>query len=92
MPFLLLAKGNKGKTQGVLVALHRPLPSFPTDEFLITIGGQLSIAIDNITMFEELNRSHIELTLAYDTTIDGWAQALSSETEKLKDTPEEWLS
>lgn len=74
----LLAKGNKGKTQGVLVALHR-LPFHPSPnwtEFLITIGGQLSIAIDNITMFEELNRSHIELTLAYDTTIDGWAQAL----------------
>jgi len=74
----LLAKGNKGKTQGVLVALHR-LPFHPSPnwtEFLITIGGQLSIAIDNITMFEELNRSHIELTLAYDTTIEGWAQAL----------------
>ena len=27
-------------------------------------------------MFEELNRSHLELTLAYDTTIEGWAQAL----------------
>jgi len=68
----------KGKTQGVLIAFHR-LPFHPPSdwtEFLITIGGQLAIAIDNITMFEELNRSHIELTLAYDTTIEGWAQAL----------------
>ena len=68
----------KGKTQGVLMALHR-LPFYPSSnwtDFLTTIGGQLSIAIDNITMFEELHRSHIELTLAYDTTIEGWAQAL----------------
>ncbi|HON73117.1 MAG TPA: HD domain-containing phosphohydrolase, partial [bacterium] len=68
----------KGKTQGVLIAFHR-LPFHPPSdwtEFLITIGGQLAIAIDNITMFEELNRSYIELTLAYDTTIEGWAQAL----------------
>ena len=68
----------KGKIQGTLVAFHRlsfnPPPDWTT--FLITIGGQLAIAIDNITMFEELNRSHLELTLAYDTTIEGWAQAL----------------
>jgi len=68
----------KGKIQGVLIAFHRlsfnPPPDWTT--FLITIGGQLAIAIDNIAMFEELNRSHLELTLAYDTTIEGWTQAL----------------
>ncbi|MDD8031896.1 MAG: PAS domain S-box protein [Acidobacteriota bacterium] len=68
----------KGKTQGVLIVFHRsPLyPSPDLNEFLTNIGGQLAIAIDNIGMFEELNRSHLELTTAYDTTIEGWAQAL----------------
>ncbi|HQE25790.1 MAG TPA: PAS domain S-box protein, partial [Candidatus Atribacteria bacterium] len=68
----------KGKAQGVLIALHR-LPLYPSPdwiEFLNTVGGQLAVAIDNLTMFEELNRSHLELTLAYDTTIEGWARAL----------------
>jgi putative nucleotidyltransferase with HDIG domain len=31
---------------------------------------------DNATMFDDLQRSNIELSLAYDTTIEGWAQAL----------------
>ena len=68
----------KGETEGVLIAFHRLPFNPPPDwtEFLITIGGQLAIAINNIAMFEELNRSHIELTLAYDTTIEGWARAL----------------
>ncbi|HOE14861.1 MAG TPA: PAS domain S-box protein [Candidatus Saccharicenans sp.] len=68
----------KGKTQGVLIVFNRsPLyPSPDLNEFLTNIGGQLAIAIDNIGMFEELNRSHLELTMAYDTTIEGWAQAL----------------
>ena len=68
----------KGKTQGALIAFHRLPFQPPPDwtEFLTTIAGQLAIAIDNITMFEELTRSHLDITLAYDTTIEGWAQAL----------------
>ncbi|MBP8933203.1 MAG: HD domain-containing protein, partial [Candidatus Atribacteria bacterium] len=68
----------KGKTQGALIAFHRLSFHPPLDwiEFLTTIAGQLAIAIDNITMFEELTRSHLDITLAYDTTIEGWAQAL----------------
>jgi len=68
----------KGKAEGVLIAFHRsPLyPSSDLKEFLTNIGAQLAIAIDNIGMFEELNRSHLELTLSYDTTIEGWAQTL----------------
>ncbi|MDK2897610.1 MAG: hypothetical protein PWP04_1730 [Candidatus Atribacteria bacterium] len=68
----------KNKTRGLLVAFHR-LPLHPSPrrlEFLTTLAGQLAIAIDNITMFEELTRSHLKLSLAYDTTIEGWARAL----------------
>lgn len=68
----------KAKIRGVLIAFHRlPLRLSPRRlEFLTTLAGQLAIAIDNITMFEELTRSHTELALAYDTTIEGWARAL----------------
>src|SRR5262249_58226772 len=35
-----------------------------------------AIAVDNISLFEGLQRANIELTLAYDATIEGWARAL----------------
>ncbi|MBM2851008.1 MAG: domain S-box/uncharacterized domain, partial [Anaerolineales bacterium] len=45
-------------------------------EFLEALGAQAAIAIDNATMFSDLQRSHVELSLAYDDTIEGWARAL----------------
>jgi putative nucleotidyltransferase with HDIG domain len=40
------------------------------------LAEQASIAIDNTQMFENLQRSNIELTLAYNATIEGWSHAL----------------
>jgi putative nucleotidyltransferase with HDIG domain len=34
------------------------------------------VAIDNTEMFNDLQRSNIELALAYDTTLEGWSCAL----------------
>ena len=42
---------------------------------------QAAIAIDNATLFDDLQRSHIELTLAYDATLEGWARALDLKSE-----------
>jgi HD-GYP domain-containing protein (c-di-GMP phosphodiesterase class II) len=63
---------------GVLELFHRsPLASDPEWlEFLETIANQAAIAIDNASLFDGLQRSNIELTLAYDTTIEGWSRAL----------------
>jgi HD-GYP domain-containing protein (c-di-GMP phosphodiesterase class II) len=44
--------------------------------FLHTLAGQAAIAIDNVQMFKNLQRSNQELILAYDTTLAGWGRAL----------------
>ncbi|HRJ75137.1 MAG TPA: HD domain-containing phosphohydrolase, partial [Anaerolineales bacterium] len=44
--------------------------------FFETLAGQAAIAIDNVNLFENLERSNFELTLAYDKTIEGWSKAL----------------
>jgi PAS domain S-box-containing protein len=68
----------KGEVKGVLEIFNRT--NIETDkewnDFLETLATQLAIAIDNSLMFESLQKSHMELTMAYDSTIEGWAQAL----------------
>ncbi len=68
----------KNQIMGVLELFHRsPLASDPGWlEFLETIANQAAVAIDNASLFDGLQRSNIELTLAYDTTIEGWSHAL----------------
>jgi HD-GYP domain-containing protein (c-di-GMP phosphodiesterase class II) len=68
----------KGKTLGVLEIFHRaPLnPDADWLEFLNIISGQAAIAIDSAMMYRDLQRSNVELGLAYDATIDGLARAL----------------
>lgn len=68
----------KGQVKGVLEIFHRTHmePDKEWTEFLEALSGQAAIAIDNASMFNDLQRSHNELILAYDTTIVGWAKAL----------------
>jgi putative nucleotidyltransferase with HDIG domain len=40
------------------------------------LAGQAIIAIDNAQLFENLQYSNQELSLAYDTTLEGWGKAL----------------
>jgi HD-GYP domain-containing protein (c-di-GMP phosphodiesterase class II) len=69
---------SKGKVLGVLEVFHRvaltPYPEWV--EFLETITGQAAIAVDNFTLFENLQKSNLELQQAYDATIEGWSHAL----------------
>jgi HD-GYP domain-containing protein (c-di-GMP phosphodiesterase class II) len=68
----------KGKLNGVLELYHRS-PLEPNPEwlaFLDTLARQTAIAIDNASLFNELQGSNLELRMAYDTTLDGWANAL----------------
>ncbi|HZE21307.1 MAG TPA: GAF domain-containing protein, partial [Desulfobaccales bacterium] len=69
---------NRGKIRGVIEIFHRSRYDADKDrlEFLEALAGQAAIAIDNATLFEELQRSHMELSLAYEATLEGWAQAL----------------
>ena len=69
---------TKGKVQGVLELFHRvPLTPYPEwVEFLETLAGQAAIAIDNATLFKNLQKSNFDLEHAYDATIEGWSHAL----------------
>jgi PAS domain S-box-containing protein len=68
----------KGQVQGVLEVFHRT--SLAADQewhdFLETLGGQAAIAIDNATLFDDLQQANRELIRAYDTTLEGWSRAL----------------
>jgi PAS domain S-box-containing protein/putative nucleotidyltransferase with HDIG domain len=69
---------TKGQVKGVLEVFHRTKLNPDTEwlDFLSTLAGQAAIAIENATLFESLQRSNSELTLAYDATIEGWSHAL----------------
>lgn len=68
----------KGRLLGVLEIFHRsPLsPDQDWMEFMETMAGQAAIAIDNTRLFNDLQRSNLELTISYVATIEGWSQAL----------------
>ena len=51
----------------------------PTKEWISfkqVLAGQAAIAIDNVTLFNNLKHSNMSLMHAYDATIEGWAHAL----------------
>jgi len=74
----------KGQVKGVLEIFHRALLGSDPEwlGFLETLAGQAAIAIDNAWLFEGLQRSNVELALAYDTTLEGWSRALDLRDEE----------
>jgi len=68
----------KGKVQGVMEVLRQQAFESSSDwlETLQTLAGQAAIAVDNAQLFIELERGNLELGLAYQETIEGWARAL----------------
>jgi PAS domain S-box-containing protein len=75
-----------GDAQGVLELYHRePLhPDAEWLEYLDTLAGQAAIAVFNARLIEGVRRSHAELAIAYDATLEGWVKALDlrdNETE-----------
>jgi PAS domain S-box-containing protein/putative nucleotidyltransferase with HDIG domain len=71
----LLAKGS---VKGVLeIFLRSQLnPDREWTEFLDSLAGQAAIAIESAALFDGLQRRNIDLTLAYETTLEGWSRAL----------------
>jgi PAS domain S-box-containing protein/putative nucleotidyltransferase with HDIG domain len=77
---------SKGKVKGVLEVFHRT-PFHPYAEwvdFLHTLAGQTALAIENASLFANLEQFNRELSQAYDSTIEGWSRAL-----ELRDKEEE---
>lgn len=68
----------KGKVMGVLEILNRsPLVvDGQWMDFFEALAGQAAIAIDNASLFRDLQHANDELVLAYDATIEGWSRAL----------------
>jgi len=69
---------GKGEVRGVLEIFHRSElnPDSEWLSFLETLAGQTAIAIENASLFQDLQRSNFELAMAYDATIEGWSHAL----------------
>ena len=69
---------SKGKCLGVLEVFQRTPLERPPEwyDFLTAVADQATIAVENTYLFDGLERSNLELTLAYDSTIDGWSKAL----------------
>lgn len=75
---------TKGQLQGVIeLYARRPLvPDAEWFEFLETFADQGAIAVESAQLFRSLERSNVELQLAYDRTIEGWAYALDLKDEE----------
>jgi PAS domain S-box-containing protein/putative nucleotidyltransferase with HDIG domain len=68
----------KGQVQGILEIFHRTRLEIDEEwmNFLESLASHAAIAVDNATMYNNSQRSNIELTLAYDATLEGWSKAL----------------
>ncbi len=68
----------KGQVKGVLESFH--YSSFEPDadwlNFFEALAQQAAIAIENAQLFENVQHSNLELSLAYEATIEGWSRAL----------------
>ena len=77
----------KGQVKGVLEIFQGAggLPDEEGMEFFEALAAQAAIAIDNATLFNDLQRSHTELVIAYDSTIEGWGKALDLRDRETED-------
>ncbi len=68
----------KGQLIGVLEIFGKEPIKSDSEWFnyLETISQQVAIAIDNIRLFENLQKTKTELLLAYESTIEGWSYAM----------------
>jgi len=68
----------KGSIKGVLEIFHRSILMASEDwlEFLEAVAGQAGIALENATLFRQLQNSNADLEKTYDATLEGWANAL----------------
>lgn len=76
--YYVLPVTAKGALKGALEVFHRgPLPiDTEWENFIATLANQTALAIDNLSLFDDLQRLNAELVLAYDNTLEGWSRAL----------------
>jgi PAS domain S-box-containing protein len=68
----------KGYVRGVLEVFSRSGWKANAEwvDLLHILAAQATVAIDNTSLFESLQRSNMDLTMAYEATIEGWSRAL----------------
>ncbi len=68
----------KGKIVGVMELFIREQIAIQEDwqRYAATVATQTAIAVDNSQLFSNLQQANLELSLAYDITLEGWAGAL----------------
>jgi HD-GYP domain-containing protein (c-di-GMP phosphodiesterase class II) len=71
----LIAKGQVKGVLEIFLRTEKPVDQERLD-FLEALAGQAAIAVDNSSLFEQLQDSNTELSIAYDATLEGWAKAL----------------
>jgi PAS domain S-box-containing protein len=59
-------------------------PELDWIEFVSALAVQAAIAIGNATLFSNLQRSNIELSLAYDSALEGWSRAIEMRDKDLE--------
>ncbi|MEX1248679.1 MAG: HD domain-containing phosphohydrolase [Anaerolineales bacterium] len=69
---------SKGQILGVLECFNRQKKSYNQEwlDYFRTLAGQTAIAVDHTRTFSDLRQTKLELLLAYDNTIEGWASTL----------------
>jgi len=74
----------KGEVRGVLEIFQCKARTLDQEQqaFLEMLAGQAAIAIESAELFENLQASNAELTMAYDETIEGWSHAMDLRDEE----------
>ena len=70
---------SKENTIGIIYVDHSLMSGlFTTDDLdlLTAVASSASVAIENAGLYEDLEQSKVDLEVAYDTTLEGWAKAL----------------
>ncbi|MBI5296233.1 MAG: GAF domain-containing protein [Chloroflexi bacterium] len=68
----------KGQVKGVLELFYRRLvePNSGWIHFLEILARQAAVAVEDASLFNDMQRSFTELAVAYDAAIEGWARVL----------------
>ncbi len=69
---------SKGEIKGMLETFHvnHFYPSQEWQNDIQSLATQTAIAIDTLQLYDRLKRNNLQLTRAYDATIEGWSMAL----------------
>lgn len=76
--YMVLPMIVKGQVVGILEFFYDEPPTVSEDRrhFFETVAGQVAIAFEDATLYENLIRAHEELKTAYDATLVGWVKAV----------------